>query len=115
MPSEKASTVTQLIKMPGVIEEAILALKGRQAVVTLGAFVAARDLAIALNLLDKSAIIPEGGPHCANWKSRAEKLQASRARCQLLFPLRSSFFQVRIQIRLDPYNFFKSLVFCFLI
>jgi hypothetical protein len=60
MPSEKARTVTQLIKMPGVIEEAILALKGRQAVVTLGAFVAARDLAIALNLLDKSAIIPEG-------------------------------------------------------
>jgi SLOG cluster2 len=47
--------------MPGVIEEAILTLDAGQALLTLGAFGgAARDLAIALKLLDSSMRVPRG-------------------------------------------------------
>jgi hypothetical protein len=47
--------------MPGVIEEAILALATGQALLTLGAFGgAARDMAIALKLLDPSLRVPRG-------------------------------------------------------
>ena len=47
--------------MPGIIEEAILALEAGLPCVPLGAFGgAARDVAIALNLLDQSKRVPRG-------------------------------------------------------
>lgn len=47
---------------PGVLEEAVMALRSNQALVVLGAFGgAARDLAIALGLLDESQeVVPRG-------------------------------------------------------
>jgi hypothetical protein len=51
-------------KMPGILEEAILTLADGQALVILGAFGgAARDLAIALNLLEPSARVTRGAQH----------------------------------------------------
>jgi SLOG cluster2 len=50
--------------MPGILEEAILTLAHGQALVILGAFGgAARDLAIALNLLEPSARVARGPQH----------------------------------------------------
>ncbi|WP_115855642.1 hypothetical protein [Kushneria indalinina] len=47
--------------MPGIVEEALLALKAYQPCVPLGAFGgSARDVAIALNLLDPAKRVPRG-------------------------------------------------------
>ncbi|MBU0555684.1 MAG: hypothetical protein KKD64_11390 [Alphaproteobacteria bacterium] len=49
---------------PGIAEEAIMALEARQPMIPLGAFGgAARDVAIALDLLSGDARVPRGGQH----------------------------------------------------
>jgi Fe-Mn family superoxide dismutase len=63
-------------RMPGILEEAILTLAHREALVILGAFGgAARDLAIALNLLEPSARVPRGPQH-ASYNQGLEEARA---------------------------------------
>ena len=63
-------------KMPGIVEEAILTLADGQPLVVLGAFGgAARDLAIALRLLDPSARVARG-PQLPSYDQALEEVRA---------------------------------------
>lgn len=66
--------------MPGIVEEAILALETNKPCVPLGAFGgAARDVAIALNLLEDSKRVPRGKQLSTYWQS-IEKVSQLRAK-----------------------------------
>lgn len=64
--------------MPGVAEEAILMLEGGKPLITLGAFGGvARDIAIALNLMDPSARVPRTEQH-ASYAAAVDQVAALR-------------------------------------
>ncbi len=90
-------------KMPGVIEEAILALAANQPLVTLGAFGgASRDLAIALNLLDEGARVPRGEQDLTYSKSLDEaKALAGR----IPEPLRRALSHIAADDRAEPLSY----------
>src|SRR5258708_35915254 len=86
--------------MPGVIEEAMMALAGGQALLTLGAFGgAARDLAIALKLLQPSMRVPRG-PQAPSYHSALE--QIGRRADRIPQPLRGEGSHIARDDRAEP-------------
>jgi hypothetical protein len=89
--------------MPGVIEEAMMALAGGQALLTLGAFGgAARDLAIALKLLQPSMRVPRG-PQEPSYHSALE--QIGRLADRIPEPLRGEVSHIARDDRAEPLGF----------
>lgn len=89
--------------MPGVIEEAILTLAGGQALFTLGAFGgAARDMAIALKLLQPSMRVPRG-PQEPSYQPALE--QIGNLADRLPEPLRGELSHIARDDRAEPLSF----------
>ena len=81
-------------KMPGIVEEAILTLAAGQPLVVLGAFGgAARDLAIALGLLDPSARVARG-PQLPSYDQALEEVRALADRIPDVPQIREQLFAV---------------------
>jgi hypothetical protein len=90
-------------KYPGVIEEAILALGEHQPLVTLGAFGgAARDLAIALELMDKSAKVPRG-PQVPSYFAALEEVRSLNDRIPP--PAKDVLSQIASDDRAEPLSY----------
>lgn len=89
--------------MPGVIEEAMMTLAGERALLTLGAFGgAARDLAIALNLLQPSMRVPRG-PQEASYHAALE--QIGKLADLIPKPLREELSHIARDDRAEPLGF----------
>jgi hypothetical protein len=89
--------------MPGVIEEAMMTLAGGQVLLTLGAFGgAARDLAIALKLLQPSMRVPRG-PQEPSYDSALE--QVGKLADQIPEPLRGESSHIARDDRAEPLGF----------
>jgi hypothetical protein len=89
--------------MPGVIQEAMMTLAGGQALLTLGAFGgAARDLAIALKLLQPSMRVPRG-PQEPSYHSALE--QVGMLADRIPEPLRGELSQIARDDRAEPLGF----------
>jgi hypothetical protein len=90
-------------RYPGVIEEAILALGEHQPLVTLGAFGgAARDLAIALELMDKSAKVPRG-PQVPSYFAALEEVRSLNDRIPP--PAKDVLSQIASDDRAEPLSY----------
>jgi hypothetical protein len=89
--------------MPGVIEEAMMTLASGQALLTLGAFGgAARDLAIALKLLQPSMRVPRG-PQEPSYYSALE--QIGKLADRIPEPLRGELSHIARDDRAEPLGF----------
>jgi hypothetical protein len=90
-------------KYPGVIEEAILALGEHQPLVPLGAFGgAARDLAIALRLMDESARVPRG-PQAPTYFAALEEVRSLNDRIPP--PAKDVLSQIASDDRAEPLSY----------
>jgi hypothetical protein len=90
-------------KYPGVIEEAILALREKQPLVILGAFGgAARDLAITLNLMDESAKVPRSTQD-PSYFAALDEVRELKDRIPL--PTRETLSQIAQDDRAEPLSY----------